>query len=179
MENSAALPARGGKSFDASLIVPNTYLQFDKAWADERMGETEDRLADYGCTVCAVAMALEVIGGEDFNPSELNSFLNKREGYTDRAWLIWASLENLDHLSVSVDVPSSFNHDDIDKHLLNGVPVIAKLKLRELIIHWVLIVGKEGQDYLAKDPLDPNKGLVKVADLSSKIYSIRAISLKE
>ncbi len=43
------------------------------------------------------------------------------------------------------------------------------------IQHWCVIVGKEGQEYLARDPLSDDAKPVKLSELTAKIYAVRVI----
>lgn len=47
----------------------------------------------------------------------------------------------------------------------------------QTITHWVMIVGKNGREYLVMDPLNREKTIVPLSTLSKKIYSIRMVAL--
>lgn len=47
--------------------------------------------------------------------------------------------------------------------------------IRGTVAHWVLIVGKDGSEYLIKDPLDDGKELDTLSSYRSGIYAIRVI----
>jgi hypothetical protein len=61
----------------------------------------------------------------------------------------------------------------IDAELAAKRPVIAKIMLMETIPHWVLIVGKDGREYLALDPLNQQRKVIKVSSRSRAIYAVR------
>ena len=44
-------------------------------------------------------------------------------------------------------------------------------------MHWVLIVGRDGKEYLIKDPLGGQVQLEPLSKLDSSIYAIRIIEL--
>ena len=48
-----------------------------------------------------------------------------------------------------------------------------------MIPHWVLIVGKEGDDYLMRDPLDETKTVKRLSEYESKIYAMRTLKRSE
>ena len=66
----------------------------------------------------------------------------------------------------------------IDTALQWGQPVIAKIRLYGIFPHWVLIVGKNGADYLVKDPLGDGKSLSKLAH-HHRIYAIRVVKNRD
>ena len=63
----------------------------------------------------------------------------------------------------------------IDAALSNGRPILAKILLYGLVDHWVLIVGKDGKEYLIKDPMGRGRTLDRLSSLDSRIYSIRIV----
>jgi hypothetical protein len=67
------------------------------------------------------------------------------------------------------------SHARIDRALKSQQPVIAKVYLNGIIPHWVLIVGKEGNDYLMRDPLEDGKKVQRLSEYGSKIYAMRTL----
>jgi hypothetical protein len=47
--------------------------------------------------------------------------------------------------------------------------------INRVIPHWVLIVGKDGRDYLMRDPLNDGKTLEKLSKYGSDIYGVRIV----
>ena len=47
-----------------------------------------------------------------------------------------------------------------------------------LVPHWVLIVGKDGREYLVKDPLDSSKTVTRLSMRSEKIEAIRTFRVE-
>lgn len=43
------------------------------------------------------------------------------------------------------------------------------------IQHWCVIVGKDGLEYLARDPLRDDKEPVNLSELTVKVYAVRVI----
>ena len=43
----------------------------------------------------------------------------------------------------------------------------------------VLIVGKEGDDYLMRDPLDERKSVKRISEYQCRIYAIRTLKRSE
>ena len=61
----------------------------------------------------------------------------------------------------------------MDQALTNHQPVIAKVYIKSVIPHWVLVVGKDRDDYLMRDPLMDEDTIGHLSDYDSKIYAIR------
>jgi hypothetical protein len=64
----------------------------------------------------------------------------------------------------------------LDASLKAGAFPIIAFHLPNGAHHWVLIVGKEGQDYLVRDPLDdePEK-TVALSTLTNRIRAVRIV----
>ena len=62
----------------------------------------------------------------------------------------------------------------IDSNLARGNPVIVRVRLRNGITHFVVIAGKDGFDYLVRDPgAGAAKGFYPLRDLGSDIEALR------
>lgn len=152
------------------IDVPTFYNQRDKIWATDRLGDTSETVGKVGCLVSSVGMNLSYYGIV-MNPKEINEKLTTIEGFTSRGWLIWSELSTITDDKVSISFPK-LSHENIEKHLLKKEPVLAKLYIRRVIPHWVLIVGKEEGEYMMLDPLKDKKP-IKFSSYGSYIYSIR------
>lgn len=173
-EQFNAIPPRGGQELTVAAIATPHYRQTDPRWENETIGGTAERLARVGCTLCSLAMALHHYGAET-TPKELNDFLKRNDGYTLRGWLKWNSVSNFTGGKVEMDYIGRPGFDRIDTALKNNHPVIAKVYINGIIPHWVLIVGKERNEYLMRDPLR-DRGMVQwISDYDSRIYAIRTL----
>ena len=150
------------------------YLQTDESWAQDTVGGSQEPLSSVGCTVCCVSMAFAQCG-QQIDPGTLNAKLKATGGYTERGWLRWSAASLAVGNAVKLEVTSRPSHELIDSSLQRGVPVIAKILLRESVQHWVLIVGKDGEQYLVKNPLDDRKRIQILSTLSERIQSIRLV----
>ncbi len=172
--NSPPISASGGIAFTnfPALVTPH-YLQRDPQWKDDtiRSGET---LAKVGCTVSSLAMALESFG-VSFTPGTLNAALKTDGGYTRRGWLVWSAVEKISGGKASVRALDKPTHADLDAALLARQPVLAKVFIDKIIPHWVLVSGKDGTNYLMRDPLDDTKSLQPLASYGSEIYGVRVV----
>jgi ABC-type bacteriocin/lantibiotic exporter with double-glycine peptidase domain len=153
------------------------YLQTDPAWKDETVGGSKEPLSDVGCTVCCVSMAFSQLGTAT-DPKILNAELKSQNGYTRLGLLKWDVAATASKGAIVFDLPRRPSHATIDAAIQSGNPVIAKLLLWESIPHWVLIVGKEGDEYLVKNPLCQERTVQKLSTLSKTIQSIRIVKRK-
>ncbi len=69
------------------------------------------------------------------------------------------------------DLPSYW---EIDRQLMAGNPVIARLHFPGGGMHFVVIAGKRGFDYLIRDPgAGWNKGLYPLREITPRIDGLR------
>lgn len=148
------LPPSGGVRFDPPVVldVPH-FSQADPGWGGQYLGPTDATLAQEGCAMTCGAMVLNFYG-VDIDPDILNRWLNEEDGgYNERGWIFWekaarTSAGAVEHV-YEQDLASFYL---IDRELWRGNPVIAKVRMRSGINHFLVIVGKNGYDYLVLDP---------------------------
>ena len=167
---------RGGRYFfhRVELAVPS-FRQSDERWSDDPLGGVPDNgtLGGQGCAVAAAAMVFKFYGIET-DPQQLNWFLTAVDGYTDRGWLYWdraawLAPDRVRH--VYEDLPS---YQLIDSNLAHGNPVIVRVRLTNGITHFVVVAGKDGFDYLVRDPGGgAAKGFYPLRELHSDIEGLR------
>ena len=166
------IPSTGGAPLQLAVLNTPHFLQTDPRWAKQQIGGSGETLSRVGCTICCVAMVLNSYG-VSLTPHELNEALKLADGYTASGLLKWDSVPRLTKGRVLPFYIGSPDVEKIDSALKNGHPVIAKVMLRNLIQHWVLIVGKEGTEYLVRDPLNPE--ITKLSAVGTNIYAIRIL----
>jgi hypothetical protein len=172
--NSPPIAATGGQSFtNFAAIQTPFYLQRDARWKDETIGSGET-LGKVGCTVSSLAMALDRYG-VSFTPKSLNDALKANDGYTRRGWLQWIAVTKVSEGKAQVAVLSAPTHGDMDAALQAGEPILAKVFINRVIPHWVLVVGKDGQEYLMRDPLNERKDLEHLSKYGSDVYGVRIV----
>jgi len=170
------LAPRGGRPFfhRVELAVPS-FQQSDDKWRDDPLGGIVENgtLGGEGCAVAAAAMVFKFYGIET-DPQQLNWFLSEVGGYTDQGWLYWDRAawfapDRVRH--VYEDLPS---YQLIDSNIAHGNPVIVRVRLGGGITHFVVIAGKDGFDYLVRDPgTGSAKGLYPLRELGSDIEALR------
>lgn len=172
------LSGSGGLYWPTRQIIDGPlFFQFDPRWGDDPLASTEGTLAAEGCAVASAAMVLAGYG-VDTDPGRLNAFLTQLEGgYTPQGWIYWemATLVDPDKATDLLphyeDLPS---HQLIDLNLLRGNPVIARLRYPGGITHFVVITGKEGFDYLIRDPgREGQQGIYPLKNFGSPVEAIR------
>jgi Peptidase_C39 like family len=170
------LSPRGGRPFLTRVELPvPSFQQGDDRWRDDSLGSVPENgtLGGEGCAVAAAAMVFKFYG-IDVDPQQLNWFLTATGGYTDQGWLYWdraawIAPDRVRH--VYEDLPS---YHLIDSNIAHGNPVIVRVRLGSGITHFVVIAGKDGFDYLVRDPgAGSAKGLYPLRELGSDIEALR------
>ena len=174
-----AIAATGGR--ELHLRLPDggkTHLQKDRRWAADQLGSSTCTLGSHGCLVSSVAMACSNLGVE-LTPKELNERLKKADGFLPQGWVVWNAIPKVTEGRLTAEYHPAASHAVMDKALEQGAYPVVKYFLIGGIQHWCVIVGKEGLEYLARDPLRDDKGPVKLSDLTAKIYAVRVIRKAE
>lgn len=94
--------------------------------------------------------------GYPLTPGEVNAKLTSNAGLTDNGYVIWSKVATLTNTAVAV-VPVDNSYARIDRELAANRPVIVKVLLGVSFNIGVLVVGKEGQEYIALDSLNKPK----------------------
>jgi hypothetical protein len=156
------------------LATEVIYRQGDPSWSREKIGGSGQTLGSVGCTICCVCNALAEYG-ITLNPAELNERLKSVGGYTDEGRIKWKSVETVTDQRVQIEIPRWPMQSDINSALNAGCPVLVKVLLGDVAEHWVLLVGRDGREYLMKDPLGDGKSLAYLSSLNSDIKAIRIV----
>lgn len=171
--NPNAIPSAGGKSLSIQpRAVGAVFLQRDPLWIDDRLGSTQETLGSVGCLVCSVAMAANALG-EHTTPKELNAALSKTDGYTKDGWLVWSKLAPVFSERVEAVISDRPSHADMDDALQRGEFPLVKFFIYGVVPHWVVVVGKEGTDYLIHDPLEDTPEPFRLSEQAEEIHSVR------
>jgi hypothetical protein len=168
------IEASGGCYFFRRSEIPvPQFRQADDRWRGDLLGPTKGTLGAEGCAVSSAAMVLASYG-IDTDPQRLNAFLKTNSGFTSQGWILWekaAELAPNQVRHVYEDLPT---YHLIDANLLAGNPVIVRLRYASGITHFVVIAGKDGFDYLTRDPgRGASKGLYPLREFGSKIEALR------
>lgn len=174
-----AIASTGGRELHIRLSDSGkTHLQADKRWAEDQLGSSTGTLGSHGCLVCSVAMACCNLGVE-LTPKELNERLKKADGFLPQGWVVWNAIPKVTEGRLTADFHPASSHKVMDKALEQGAYPVVKYFLFGGIQHWCVIVGKDGLEYLARDPLRDDQEPVKLSELTEKIYAVRVIRKAE
>ncbi len=133
------------------------YSQHDPQWKNDKIGGGPDTIGYIGCALTCVSMYLSGWGYTE-TPGSLNKKLTARGGFIDEA-IVWGSVSGIYPQVQSTGLTLCMNSDaplsQIDASLAAGSPVIVEVDFSPasgLQTHWVLLYGKQGNDYLMLDP---------------------------
>jgi len=169
------ISSSGGRYFVHRVVIPvPVFTQGDPRWALELLGPTFDTVGQAGCAVTSAAMVLSAYG-VDTDPDRLNQYLTTHGGYTDNGWVYW---EKAAEVAPGGQVEKAYedlpSYALIDENLLAGNPVIVRLTLRNGHTHFVVLLGKDGWNYLAQDPArSPTWGVYPLKELTGSIEALR------
>jgi hypothetical protein len=168
------ISSSGGRYFVRRVEIPvPAFQQNDPRWSLDLLGPTFDTVGQQGCALTSAAMVLASYG-IDTDPQRLNAFLDTNGGYTPNGWLYWEKAAALAPGRVEKAYEDLPSYALIDANLLAGNPVIIRLTLRNGTTHFVVIVGKQGWDYLTRDPArPPDWGVYPLRELTSRIEALR------
>ncbi len=168
------LPPAGGLYFPVTVLhdVPH-FLQDAPPWGRDRLAGGPTTLGQEGCAVASAAMVLASYG-YDTDPGRLNRYLQAHQGYTDRGWLYWEKASDHPPGTATKAYEDAASHYLIDLNLLRGNPVIVRLRYPSGVTHFVVIVGKQGFEYLVRDPgAGGARGLYPLSEFGSPIEALR------
>jgi hypothetical protein len=168
------LSASGGLYFLKRVEIPvPQFFQGDPRWANDLLGPTSGTLGAEGCAVAAAAMVLRSYGIET-EPGALNRFLTTNAGYTPEGWLYWEKAAEIAPTKVRHVYEDAASHYLIDSNLRRGNPVIVRLRYPNGVTHFMVICGKDGFDYLVRDPGEGGaKGVYPLKEFGSRIEALR------
>lgn len=170
-----AIASTGGRELHIRLPdTGKTLLQKDKRWAADQLGPSDCTLGSHGCLVTSVAMACSNLGVK-LTPKELNERLKKNDGFLPQGWVVWNAIPKVTDHRLTAEYHPVTKHAVMDDALEHGAYPVVKYFLVGGIQHWCVIVGKEGHEYLARDPLRDDAKPVKLSELTAKIYAVRVI----
>jgi hypothetical protein len=169
------IDSSGGRYFVRRVQIPvPAFSQEDPRWNFELLGPTFDTIGQTGCAITSAAMVLSAYG-VDTDPGRLNDFLNANAGYTPNGWVYW---EKAAAIAPGGQVEKAYedlpSYALIDDNLLHGNPVIVRVTLRNGTTHFLVVVGKQGWNYLVQDPArPPDFGVYPLKRLTPHIEALR------
>ena len=168
------LCSRGGIYWPVrqELRVP-AFAQGDPRWGEDPLGATSATLHAEGCAVSSAAMILASYG-IDTDPGRLNRFLTGHEGFTPQGWLDWDKAAGCAPGRCEKAYEDAPSYARMDWNLLRGNPVIVRIRFASGTTHFVVIAGKEGWDYLIRDPgAGAPRGMYPLSEIAAQIEALR------
>ena len=168
------------RDWGGGLIETPLFSQLDPRWRYKKLGTSASTIGSYGCTLTSVAMVCAYYGKQT-NPDLLNQAMIRANGYENqnlwRWWVLPAVYPDI-LLNEFIDcekVPAPLAL--IDTRLASGIPVIVKVDYYPggaVQQHWILLCGKQGDDYIAADPISGTRILFreKYGDPARFIYRV-------
>ncbi len=140
------------------------YNQLDCRWIDSLLGFSDSStIGDYGCGVTSLAMVFGVFG-ITVTPPELNTRLRDAHAFLDQPGvndlLDWRNTAAASGGKLQlVGSPYPLGRSNVDWNLINsqltkGYPVIVYIDRPGSISHYVVLLGRQGSDYLMHDPIE-------------------------
>ena len=172
-EDNRSIPSTGGQNFDRrmELAVP-AFAQDDPRWSETHLGLSSDTLGVEGCAVTSGAMLLAYYGVKT-DPQALNTFLTRNGGLDDNGFIDWKSVSLIAPKQLKLVYDGVPSYKIIDANLLAGNPVIVVIPLPDGAYHFVVVVGKEGRDYLIRDPAgSPPRPVYPLRYLADRIWGL-------
>ena len=160
------------------VIPPPRYAQggFNPrpTWADSIYDHTSEKIAKLGCALSSQAMMMTAFG-DTLNPGELNSWMkdpvrakNLPEGGYQGTKVSWYAPGKHSGGNITIDFTNDFYTAEFDENPSNPSVLDSRLAQCKLIIvmvkntqstnctqngceHWVLVTGKQGNEYTIRD----------------------------
>ena len=172
-EVNGAIPSIGGRYFHRRVEIPvPAFAQDDPRWSEVRLGPSTDTLGDEGCAVTSAAMVAAFYRIKT-DPEQLNAFLTRTGGFSDDGLIDWSRVSSIAPAHLKLAYNGGPSYELIDSNLLAGNPVIVLIPLPGGGYHFVVIVGKEGRDYLIRDPAaSPFRRAYRLRDLTDRIAGL-------
>lgn len=147
---------------------PSIQSQRDPRWADVKLGTSGVTIGGYGCAITCWAMWLNAVTRQNnHDPLTVNNALLDFGGYVSGNLLAWQKLPAI-YIGVKYDgridcptTPAPLN--EIDDMLERDLPVIVYVDFStapNLQQHFVLITGKQGDNYVIRDPWHGDESLI-------------------
>lgn len=164
------LELRASKDFE--VVDIKYFLQNDPEWGGDLIGGTNRTMGGSGCLITCVASAIDHLG-TPATPGEVNRKLTGVDGYQG-ADLIWYKI-NEAYPEIDYEYTRVFSSSGLERDLENGLLPIVNVKLNGSgASHWLLIIGAKDREFLAYDPLNPDKEPIMLSR-HGNVYSYRVL----
>lgn len=122
----------------------------DPRWADRTFGNGYiTTMYKEGCFIAAVCSAHRIFWDDDYTPNDALDKLTAQDFDDDSALLEWAACKS--KMGVEI-LKRTTDASEVEVHLKNGGLALAEM-LPSSLLHFVLVVEKDGDDWVMLDPL--------------------------
>lgn len=155
------------------------YYQGYAGWKDDRLGDSEKTMGEYGDGACCLAslMAMQHIAAPfegAVNPGTLNAWLGANGAYDEDGNLKWASAAALLGLDLTEQRANGGSASLLERLIQQEVYAVVQVDSPGLgRRHDVLLVGSNHGEFTIVDPADPSKTLNTLGRYKNKIYFMR------
>lgn len=150
------------------------YLQRDKEWEEDRLGDSRFTMGSSGCLVTCIASLLSACG-EEITPGELNRRFTEHGVYNESGDIIWEKITAV-YPDLEMKIPRTVNAEAIEEALeAHQYPLIRVKNHGNGYWHWVLLIGSDERGYLCMDPLYGDMEPRPLHDHGDTVYSYRLL----
>jgi len=152
-------------------------------------------MAECGCATSTASMVLSYYGvklsstGDFVNPGTLNDFFSSGDIMSKNRYISWgysygdfrwsrvddfsslASIVNHDQPRLGLPIREDYNPDRLRDYIDQEIPVILKVRNTGGGIHWVVVKGYQGNDFVINDPATFDSSIGEHSTLLSLGYS--------
>ena len=150
------------------------FSQKDSRWGNNKIGNSNSLMKDYGCAVTALSMVLRK-NGSSIDPGKM---AKQKVFYYDLIkWPVtWEPSVSL----ISSISHGNINWSKIDAEIKKGNPVIVYIGRSRGGGHYVVVTGKDKKDYIVHDPyFGPNLYLSTSKALVGKLGTDSGVSVNQ
>ncbi len=156
-------------------IAAPSFKESDPRWSTDPLDGSSSRVGRGGCAVVSASMMLAHFG-VDTDPGRLNRWLSTHGGYQSGDLLVWDKLAEYSQGRIREVYRGPARTEILERNLALGNPVMVKVLIRGRTQHWVLVVGTDGPDYLANDPLGPGGLPIRLSKYGDRVYALRVFA---
>jgi hypothetical protein len=165
-----SIRSSGGRLFAEPVeLTVQPFAQSDPRWSEKFLGPTKETLGYMGCALTSVVMVLNYYGIKS-NPGMFNQYLTTHSGYDDEGYLAFWRVSEFAPRTIHLAYQGACSHDSLDRNLIAGHPIIVQVTLADGGMHFVVVAGKRGLNYLVCDPAAyPTESPVRLQTISPRI----------
>lgn len=124
----------------------------DPKWKDIPIGDSGQKIGESGSLLCALACIYPIGEEGDITPADINARLMDAGAYAANDNLDWEKA-NAALPALRLEPYTKFDPSFAAAALNDGKSVLAKVRLKDNVAHWVSIYFASPEGYLAADPL--------------------------